>query len=273
MKLIKSCRSEFNPLKGADIQVGSYEYYRSVENDEIRDAGEASVGVEIEWLGRHEISADLYNELMQGGVHIGGGDVKSRIPGNFSMRIHNLNIVKSIGDKVVIENFSATIHRCHMNNYIYCMSLVEDDSMGGIFDGYDDFWSLPMDKANDFALFLASELREQLNISDFSYDAMKDLSFSQIERGGLHVHVQHQAVQYLDRKVSLNSSNEKEVVDALSRIGNMVFTKPSEFSSDREYRFQFSFYLNFPDGRRLFVSPEKDRFLIRLNRLKMIGAK
>lgn len=245
MWLIKHCEKQHNILRGADLQLGTLNYYRSIENDELSDEGEGLFDFDLVFQSDAFLERKLANLLFQGQMVFGDMSDIPRIPGGVAVdikdaRIHHRN------DGILVKNGSTIrIHRNAPNCYILCMSAT-DDIQSSPFEEYNDKWLLPLEKANDFAESLAKELFQMAQHQQLSRNWNGNPS--QVPTELIKFNFHHQHVLHRDRKQIIKHSNDITFDGLYDILLSIPFIKPKNkpdggsYSDENEYRFVFNLY-------------------------------
>jgi len=272
MKLVKSCRAEHNVRNGSRIQLGTLDYYRRILNEELRDEGEATHEIALNIQGHYQMPLPIFNTLNGGVFTIGPFDPRGHVGFPYVERAHfeSLKIITTSRTHVDLDSPKVVIQRRHPEGWIFCMSTAEQAGEK-IFNGYDDYWAIPLDKAKNFAAALAAafkkQFRQEENYTKWVSPAFeKDLKSSRWLDSWFHV--QHMPVLYGDREIVIRDNDPAAIEKALNQVANIAFTKPSRFSSEREYRFLLSVYGRTdkmpPDAYNTYT-PACDTILLEVN--------
>jgi hypothetical protein len=268
MKLIKACRSAHLPKLGGSLQIGTYNYYRGIENPELQDVGEGTRSFSIKIVSGSRVPSNTLNHLMQGLISFGTGDPG---PGLRAARLEMDSGGQPVEycvnkDGTVTVNGSFTITAFYDNIFVFCMSLTEESDVP-TFEGYDAHWTIPTSHADELAAGVAAALLKQANretLNGFSPEIFPD--------GKAVVRYAHRPVQYSDRQVeflvngSSVSGNGKEFDhDGLLRkmdeaMAEAPFLKPLRYQKEREYRFIFEV-----GTRELTLPPKAERLILGIN--------
>ncbi|CAM4096066.1 hypothetical protein BOTU111921_11490 [Bordetella tumbae] len=264
MRLVKSCRPEHNvrTTLAAQIQLGTFNYYRAHENQEIADSLEASNSLAVSIRGPIKIPARFYNALVGERFSFEAERYPPicKLPTALETHVKILRV--RLGDPVLVFEAEFDIHRALPNGFTFCMSQLDDASIRP-FQSYEDSWSIPWEKADLFAWHLGRMVAMQHEPGWFEPRFLEDWESGKIAAGKLVFNTHHRAVLYSDRELKILSGTEDELNKVFTRIRTLAFTKPSHFAPEREYRFLVNAVCEHPDGTRTIYLAGKD--YIRLN--------
>jgi hypothetical protein len=261
MRLYKFCKPEHNAIRSHQLLVGSLQYYRSIENEEIADKGEGSYKFNIQFSDQIKIDIEIANLLFDGAIGYGNNH-NFRIPGSFSAHVKHLEIGSVSDDFVIINKAEVQIDRVFPNIFIFCMSIQPENSKNP-FQGYSDEWSIPIQNANEFARIISMLIQENIRFSDIGHQITENNPISSLNR--IQVAWQHKPVIYRDRDIIYNKDNLYNKDSLIETVINIPFVKPKKFSSENEYRFAFQIQ----DGTHVFP-PISERIFLPLNHLNRI---
>jgi hypothetical protein len=259
MQLIKFCHPDHNINRGAKLQIGTLYGYRNIEKTELRDEAEGQYEFTIEFPEEIELDRRWTNLLFQSLFAFGKSDDTPRFPGSFSADIVKINIVRQIGDTVVVKDTTVRVNRSVNNSLIFCMSLFET-AESNPFQNYKDHWAFGEESANEFARRLGNLIFQQAKLSTFETSVLETLSPATVN--ALSIRVQHKKIRYGDRRLRITNQSKPSYEELLEILSDISFIKPGRFKKENEYRFVFDLH----DGQRLFP-PKQQNLLLTLNPL------
>lgn len=272
MKLVKACSAKNNVRNGSRVQLGTLDYYRRISNEELRDEGEATHEIALDIQGRCQMPLPVFNTLNGGTFTIGHIDPNSHagFPYVDRAEFERLRIIADSRTHVELESPKVLIQRRHPEGWIFCMSTLEQADKK-IFSGYDDHWSIPFDKAENFAAALAVAFKKQFH-QEGNYTKLVSPKFEKDLKSSRWldalIRVQHMPVLYGDREFVIRENDPAAIEKALGQVANIAFTKPARFSNEREYRFFLSVYGRTdkmpPDAYNIYA-PACDTILLEVN--------
>ncbi|MCZ8185406.1 MAG: hypothetical protein O9308_03430 [Beijerinckiaceae bacterium] len=232
MPLFKYCKKEHNIKTSSGIFLGTLDLYKEIENHEIADTGEGQFFFNIKFERNTKIDLDIANLIFHGVARFGEGK-RVFLPGYVNAKVKNIKINKITDEYVEIECAESEIHRTIQNSFIFCMS--DQDEPKKVFDGYDDFWSIPDHKISQFASKISRLLIENLEINDIKLQPNSKI----IKLRDINIRFEHGRVRYESRNLVFNDQieyNRNRIIDTLT---NIPFIKPEKFKNENEYRFVF----------------------------------
>ena len=253
LQLIKFCNPEHNIRSGAGLRLGTLYKYRHIENSELQDGEEGSFSFKVNFPEKIELDRRWVNLLFKGFIHFDNGkpDDTPSFPGSMEVNVETFNIIEQKANSVVICNTSISIQRSVPNCLIFCMSAMEIGK-DNPFKSYTDFWSFPIEKANQFATRIGELILFQTSLNTFEPSLINDHSANSIKR--LALNVRHQKVLYRDRILNITKDNMITFDELVKILGNIPFLKPTSFEKECEYRFVFEL----TDGAKNFSPIEED---------------
>lgn len=235
MQLFKFCNPEHNIHGGSKLQVGTLYKYRNIENDHLRDNGEGKYDFDIYFPESIELDRRWANLLLQGAIHFGDIDDTPRYPGSFSTDIIKSNITPT-PNGVIVRDTEIKIRRSALNCLIFCMSMLNNASENP-FPQYTDQWSIPQQRAAEFAARLGSLVFQQATLSAFDLSQLTKQTPHIASR--LSINVRHRPVIYRDRRLIITPKNKPSFEELQAILFDAAFIKPSNFANEKEYRFVF----------------------------------
>lgn len=239
MLLAKNCYTKDNAQTCGTIKLGTLYEYRTIENPELADAGEGKFVFNLSLDGTVEIENRWFNTIFGGGVTL-GGPAGLPNPNRRQVFIDRILQVASTPTTQILRDSKATIQHEAFNEFIFCMSLVEDfQSARGIFPHYDDCWFMDPEKAHEIADEYAKLLL--LKIEDGRASGNHVVS-PDISLEGLGVIFKHGLVEYVPREIHITNSSDMTVENFIKRTSDLNYVKPPSFSHEKEYRFSFTLF-------------------------------
>ncbi len=233
MKLFKSCKPEHNIAKECkSLKLGTLYGYRREEDEDIRDEGEGTYHLELEFLEKITISKQTANILLHPIFSFGEFE-----PLQFSGDLHcvgsKIQVQSQADDTVHIQAEKISINRQVADRFVFCMS-ISDSKPPLISDEYSDHWAIDNNEAEEFSRgiakgLLASTIRKPSIVQGLSKNNLKTLE----------VIYKHQKVSYLPRTHKLSKVNQESVDSYIRALTHMDFVKPEKYAPNLEYRFTF----------------------------------
>ena len=252
MNLVKYCSSSYNIEKGAKLQLGTLFYYQNIENKELMDEKEGSHELTINFTEDVELDIATANLLFQGFAF--GESPKTQFEGSYET-IANHAKFSCFKDKVRIEKASIKIKRKINNCLMFCMSHIDEGLPPVIFGCHNDYWSLPIEKAELFGKCVS---RLILDNALFTAFGISPYEFQTIDK--LRLRIQHQKVIYKERNIDINQLNTPSYDELVQLIKEIIFIKPLSYSNEREYRFIFELIspqqIYLPKVEKLLINSE-----------------
>ncbi|WP_143497333.1 hypothetical protein [Pseudomonas sp. Irchel s3h17] len=223
-------------MKRGSVRLGTLDYYRKTEIEEIRDEGEGQLTFDLIIDSPIELETRWFNTF-QPFVRVGFGAETDpvRFPGKTSGSIDNLSIKNKTSTQttMLIERAKIHIEREAPNSLILCVSLANKlDDCRDIFPKYDDQWHIRQTSAQEFGMQLAKALGNKLK--EPKRGGLIDPTVAAEE---LTVHFRHEAVTYTNREAHFNKETTININYLISRMDMMAFIKPISFKREKEYRF------------------------------------
>ncbi|MGV5493829.1 hypothetical protein ACK1VC_25635 [Pseudomonas sp. XP2] len=238
MYLAKSCKKAHNIKTSNTLMLGSLYYYRATENLEIRDEAEGTSTYNLKINGPLQIEREWLGGILEGQVKQGKEDYDPGLPGQTDVYIEEYKWLPSPAEHINVEKLHATIKRQCFNSFIFCMSAVESpEDAESIFEGYEDYWIIPEEKAEDLGRAIVDAL--YFAISKGRVDG-RHIIDPKVPLDSLICYCQHMRVAYVDRDVTINHHSEVTAEEFLRRLENIAYLKPRKFSHESEYRFAFT---------------------------------
>ncbi|MGX9380054.1 hypothetical protein [Pseudomonas sp. JQ36] len=259
MMLVKSCEKKFN-IKNGTLKIGTLRDYQTTEKEEIADQEEGLLRFNINIEGPVTVSNTWANTLFGKTMSFGNGDYFS-FSGGCKVLVKKIHQVETTETHTTFKDSSASITRNTLNCFIFCMSELADLKEAiGIFPKYDDDWSIPLERAEEFGLALAVLLREKLHESRLKG---KHIIPEDISIENLHIRIEQGKIGYYSRNINITSSNTTPLKELYNRLEHIDFTKPPEpFQKEHEYRFKF---ILISDGK--IIPPLVDYIIIDSSKL------
>jgi len=242
MYLAKSCAKRHNLKTSDTLMLGSLYYYRAAENSEIADGGEGKATYELSITGPLEVEKKWLNFLLVGAVGYASAEDPPRPTGMLDIKLHKYRPIKSRGDSMLVDELRATIKRDSYNEFIFCMSLVEDPAHAAdIFKSYEDYWIIPASRAQAMADALAAALDKAVRQGRATGKHVIDPSVSFDD---LVYVCRHESVTYAPRDLHITSTSQVTAEEFASKVFDIAFLKPPRFSPEKEYRFSYMLAAN-----------------------------
>lgn len=236
MRLFKFCNPEHNLFKGSRIRVGTLYGYRHIENSDLRDDKEGQYTFQLSFPERIELDRDWANLVLQRAIAFGETRHLPQFPGNFSVHIENLQVVKQTPTGVVVENTRVQIERHVPNCLIFCMSAFESANSNP-FPRYKDHWSISEASAQDFGVRLGNLIFQQVKLS--SFDEALSRRHSPATVPTLSLGLRHKRVIYRERELVITPDHRPSFDELLQAMADIPFVKPLKHESEQEYRFVY----------------------------------
>jgi hypothetical protein len=235
--LAKFCDPKYNIKTGCNtIRLGTLYGYRAIEDEKLRDDGEGTFSYSLEfpdfiapspeWLSAFEV---------EGGGTATIGDMRV-VDGR--MEVKNVSL-------------SGSTHNC----WIFCMSQ-STESAGSVTDTHEDKWTLPVEKLEDFANYIANLLFNDLTYLDIPPELTSRYSVQDIQRR-LGLNVEWKDIEYVDRFVAIGREEDLQVSEIYALRDRVAFIKPASFKEEEEIR--IAFWLTF-DNKRISIV-DKPKFI------------
>lgn len=238
MFIVKSCQSEYNPLNGRTIRIGSIAEYRHTEIEEIADEGEATFAFTVDL-----VNADIPRPLFYA-LQAGTGMLTD-------MEILEWSIMgpsRLIKDGVHMKKMKSRHLWRGQNCLAFCMSRLEShEHASTLFKSYDDYWYFDEAYLKDIGELIRKQVESKIRQDMLESGNPKSLVYLQNFSCQLKV----QQVTYSDRHVEISNSNPEARSSAFleSLVSNYRYLKPHHFSHEKEIRFLFEC---FHDGEQIF---------------------
>ncbi|HAS1199271.1 TPA: hypothetical protein I3816_004014 [Enterobacter cloacae] len=240
MYYVKSCERKFNVKYCKTLFVGTLNYYRSTEDESIKDEHEGKFSQYIN-ITDIDLPCDYMNLLVNvanSSNYVNSGSMVSR-PSKYGPEYVNLSIG---GFTNIIEI---------KNKFIFCLSLKNDPSLKiEHFDKHDDYWYFSVESLSDFCKDVATNLIKKIKeesvhrkIFEEDYSTKK----LKIECIGFQV-------LYRDRVINLtNKDFQENPLLAIRLMQSIVFIKPEKYKPEQEFRICFEVY----DGDKILTPSVK----------------
>lgn len=228
MFIVKSCQSQYNPIIGNTIRIGSMDEYRQTENQEIVDKGEATYSFNV-YLTNAHIPEQLFNNLMYGAGTLTDCMV-TKLDG------YTRSLIKK--DHVVIREMRSQTIWNGLNCLVFCMSCLDaPEEASDLFNSYDDYWYFDEAKLQK----IGELIRKQVEIKLKQDLLASGTSTGQALSKRLNCKLKIQKVTYSSRHINIrnNNTDERNLKFLLELIENFRYLKPEKFSHEKEVRFIF----------------------------------
>lgn len=246
MYIVKSCQSDFNPLTGRTIRIGSIDEYRQTEIEEIADQGEATFNFTVH-LENTDIPMALFNALQFGAGMLNDSEI---------IRLSGMRQSQVIKGGMHIGQMKSR-HRWHGCNCLaFCMSrLNAHEEANTLFESYDDYWYFEESSLDKIGELIRQQV--ELKLREDMLESGNPASLAQLEKFTCLLKVQQ--VVYSTRHVEISNFNSeaRSTVFLDDLINNYRYLKPQQFSHEKEIRFLFEC---FDDGK--LISPEFKSIII-----------
>lgn len=236
MKLFKNCKPKHNILgEGKSLRLGTLYGYRREEDPELRDEGEGTYHLELEFLEEITMSLKTANILLHPVFGFGSFE-HLQDSGRLHCTGRNINIKSKADHTIDIQADSLSIRREVTDRFVFCMSI--SDSKPPLISGeYSEHWEIDNNKAEEFAKRIARALLEAITKKN---DIVQGLS--QKKPKTLQVIYKHSKVKYVPRTFKLSKINQDSIDSYAESLICMDFVKPKIYEPNSEYRFTFEIY-------------------------------
>ncbi|WP_299924202.1 hypothetical protein [uncultured Pelagimonas sp.] len=239
-KLRKTTPKEFHPRCCKTLQLGSFDYYRTIENDDLRDEFEAKRHTVFE---NCKLSSRDWNFLSGGGLASKGystpelyGELTLAMPGE--VVILNRDGWVEIKGRIVCDYTS-------FDSFICCTS-IDDGSFAWPHDPVGtDHWTIKYKDANKFSEALRQIVKKHLQNDETLLEQISELNelpAGQLTKETIRVAARYDWVEYKTRRISYTGDlRGLNLSDGLEHLLSPFVKDPIEkFKSEREYRFCFN---------------------------------
>lgn len=238
MLLAKRCYKKDN-IKNGTIKLGTLHEYRHTEIQQIADKEEGVLRFKIFFEGEVKIKLNWFHTLF-GEMYNFGPYPPILFPGTISAHLDVLNLVKPVGDSIIVRDSSSTITRQALNSFIFCMSYVrKTHECAAVLPHYDDYWYMTFNKAEHFGVGVGKILLEKIKKEHAAgnYILPKETNLDT-----LLLNVSRDIVTYTTRDIHITNQNPFDLDELVQQMSDMTFVKPPiPFQNEKEYRFQYTF--------------------------------
>lgn len=235
MYLTKSCYSKDHVLKRGTVKLGTLDHYRRTEIEHIADKNEGQLTFDLQIRRKTWIEIKWLNTF-QPNVLLGGpADSPVIFEGTTECQLNELGIVATDNSHALVDHADLFIKREAPNALIFCMSSgqTKEDCLG-IFPQYDDQWHILKDSKEILSRYFGDSLREIILTPDRGGLIDPTLSLSD-----LTIHCECRSVIYASRHTRFDEHTTIDINEFLQLMSTMSFIKPTNYASEREYRFSF----------------------------------
>lgn len=241
MLLGKNCKKKYN-VKNGTIKLGTLDDYRTTEITELRDEKEGTLSFNLNFEGDVVVSTELLNTILSGALHLGDNASNIAFPGKFRAHLHNFKKIYNDPMFTTLRDTTITIQRESLNSFIFCTSKIKKMSEAvGLFEGYDDCWYLMHNRADQFGKTLGQILLNRIITGHHNGEHIvpKDTNIETLQ-----IFMQHSEIEYIPREINISKNASITVQEFMKKIETMAFVKPDDFSTEREYRFNYTIISN-----------------------------
>lgn len=275
--LLKSCKRENLPQNRGSIRIGSLDYFRRINDEELRDADEGCITYQIKFVGEVRVQYSWLNDLTFGYF----GSVYERNSENFNMQfvdyeanfrdmthdglpgdmrfdIQKLTIIRMVGEFVDLSGYLSISYKPHNCLAFCCHHLQGDISLNPnsrMFENYDAYWSCSIKNRGFLAFSMATAIattivRDQIspnhNIGEIQKSGDDSINVFEFNSGGgvdgLNLMYTQFPVSYASRTITVLRQSDVNPATVKAQIFHSPFLKSLKYSRDREYRIVFRFF-------------------------------
>jgi hypothetical protein len=231
LALVKFCRADHHLGISEKIQLGSLEYFKRMENDDLRDSDEGTIEVEISHPEGVFIPRNLVGRALPGMVSY-EGEQESKAKLTVSGRLPQVQMMSS---GLLVRGLIKYRARA-INSLVFCMSVGNPKKFNTVKE-YKAKWQFPFSDRDRFASLLQKSVEDNLLAE---WQVVPDArNWSNVDNSApKRVSVVHRHVRYLsDRSIMIRKMDEFHLKKLEDIFDDIAFIKPNAFKGEREYRF------------------------------------
>lgn len=220
--LVKFCRSEHNVLSnGARLRIGTLQEFRDTENQSLKDEGEGTFRVVINFAQPTWIGFDWFRAVAKIGYEEGPPKIPY-VEGTVVSELQLLEVDRPRRRVLVVG--SVLIYEVDSNAMVLCLSTQVRGTLTNPFDEYDSAWAIRPEHRGFFFSHLRKLLESKVRKEDWFQEGIGFFSKSS-------------PVGYGQRYFA--ATNEQDVpIDFIRYVAeNCDLIKPIQFFTENEYRF------------------------------------
>jgi len=233
MKLFKSCKPEHDVASECkSLKLGTLYGYQRDEDDNIRDEGEGTYHLELQFLEKIKLSKQIANVLLHPLFNFGAYK-PIKFSGHIQCTGSGIRVENKEKHSIAIEAKSLAIRRQVSDRFVFCMS-ISRSKPPAISGNYTTHWGISDKDAAEFAHGMAKGL-----IASIKKNRMIVKGLSENDIKTLKVIYKHRRVSYISRTHKFSKVNQESVDSYVKSLTYMDFIKPSKYAQNYEYRFTF----------------------------------
>ncbi|MEM8655917.1 MAG: hypothetical protein AAGF36_14335 [Pseudomonadota bacterium] len=242
MYLHKFCETSYHPKNCSTLRIGTLNEFRTTQNAELRDEGEATFDLKIVFRDGTVVERLWLNKIFRGILYMGHPEEKIPEYYEFFKEFPEGSVkgnLSSFSFKPVSRSHNAVSGHIELNFeeanwHVFCMSLAEKDFTSP-FEGYDDCWNFPVEEIESFKQALTDDFLPDLRQSHFTNESLKKVTSLGSNAKGLVI--EDGPVEYTDRTRYIKQQSDLSLAEYIELVRKAPFTKPIKYAHEREYRF------------------------------------
>ncbi|MGB6231502.1 MAG: hypothetical protein WBF53_15410 [Litorimonas sp.] len=270
--VVKDCKAEHLPQAGRFLRVGTLSGYRKEENEKVRDEGEGTFELTLDFANGCNVSREWLSSVTMGlwPGPFGGGSYNGNNNGYITtvetpLTLGSLSMVESSADiqahgEMVRVSGHFTLSFEGADAFIFC--LTENMEDGSVIDHpeYNSKWAIKPPRLLEFGYRMANEINLKLSqregLAKETIGPLVGPGFEPPPRsalgGAVRSGISIFKVDYRERTIKVKGQSD-DVLEAVHKaITQSAFTKPPIFSSEKEVRFIFRPLVQVKEGYYLF---------------------
>lgn len=240
MRVVKFSSKQHNFTRSRSLRLHTLNWYRETENAEIKDAGEGTFRIRLQFLERVRLSRASASALLQGASFF-GSDPRYLVPGNVTALLDTLQF-KVERDHVVFERAGCDLFYQPPNGFVFCaaMSEAENAMQENGFEGYDDFWIVGRNEG-ELTVFcdgVARRLEAQFH-PDLAHPIQNVVPRDRMRN--IRVEWRRAKIAYGERVWRVTGQVPDDPSYFCQAYLKVPFIKPERYRHENEYSFAFTY--------------------------------